>query len=284
MRTIYSFAAAFVISLFTTVVNAQVQSIADAPFKNASYTSLYKMLEDGKPVVMAIGDAHAQSSERLLASGTLQKLVREHGANYGDAISSKDIRVVFVNVQVMANESDNNLPAGLQFIHMTEGDEVLNGRGWQELYSVTGTRLFLVTPDRLVRPLHGATAEEIYAEISFFNTKLRPAATPDVRLLDATVSNGNKAQIRVQNFSTVPVHHIQISVLKEGQEISQVTYNTAIASLDDAVIPLSLPEGLDGSFTVIAKADGDTNPLNNRWTGALRNVSDAAMFAGTFGK
>lgn len=285
MRTIFSLATAFVISLFTISVNAQVQWIADAEFEGTPYASLYKMLEDGKPVVMALGDAHAQSSERLLLSGALQNLAKEHGAShFGDVVSSKDLRVIFVNVQVMSDESEKNLPAGLQFINMTEGDKALDGHGWQELYSVAGTHLFLVTPDHLVRPLHGATSEELYKEVAFFNSKLRPSATPDVRLLDATVSNGNKAQIRVQNFSTLPVQNIRVSVLKDGQEISQVTYNAAIASLEDAVIPVSLPEGAEAGLTIIAKAEGDTNPMNNRWTAALRNVSDAAMFAGTFGK
>ncbi len=285
MRTTFSLAIAFVISLFTISVNAQVQCIADAEFKGAPYASLYKMLGDGKPVVLALGDAHAQSSERLLASGALQNLAKQHGASrFGDPVSSKDLRVIFVNVQVMANEAAETLPGGLQFINMMEGDEALNAHGWQELYTIAGTHLFLITPDHLVRPLHGTTADELYKEVSFFNTKIRPTATPDVRLLDATVSNGNKAQIRIQNFSTTPVQNIQVVVMKDGQSVAQATYNVSVVALEDAVIPITLPEGSEAGLTIIAKADGDTNPMNNRWTGALRNVSDAAMFAGTFGK
>ncbi len=285
MRTIFSLIIAFVTGLFTIAAQAQVQWIADAGFGSAPYASLYKMLEDGKPLVIAVGDINSQTSERLLGSGALQKLTAEHDAGaYGQRFSAKDLHIAFVNVQVMDQEAEADLPKGIQFIHMNEGDDALNGAGWQGLYSIAGTHLFLITSDHLVRPLHGSSADEISREVFFFNSRIRPTATPDVRLLDATLGAGRVAQIRVQNFSTSPLKEVQISVLKDGQPVAEAIYSAPIASLEDAVITLDLPEGDEAGFTIVAKTAGDTNQMNNRWTGALRASSDMAMIAGTIGK
>lgn len=282
MRGIFSLLTALVFSLQST--HAQVQCIADASFSNSQCGSLYDMLADGRPVIMAIGNIHTQSSERLLGSGLLQKLAVDHGVKFGDQFSSKELRVAFVNVQVLSEETTPSV-SGLQLLSMNENDETLDKAGWNELYSIYATRLVLVTPDHLVRPLVGKTAEEVYDEVRLWSSKIHPERTPDVRLLDATVSsNGKEAAIRVQNFSTSKLHGLSILVLKDEKEIAHADYNDDINALEDALIPVRLPEGAGARLTVIAKVDGDTNELNNSWVGELRTAVDASMIAGTFMK
>lgn len=277
----------FSIALFTTTVaDAQVQWIDNASFTNTRYTSLYDMLEDGKPVVIAIGNVHSQSSEQLLAASTLQKLNQDHGdGTFGGRFSSKDLKVAFVNVQVLEAEQNEQLPGGLQFINFHEGDETFNKAGWDAMYSISATRLFLITPDRLVRPLTGKQVDEIYAEVKFYNSKLRPSSQPDIRLLEANMAaNGKAAVVRVQNFSTKPVHCLEVNVLKDGQVISTAVYTNGISTLEDAVVSVPIMEAEGANLSIIAKAEGDTDPLNNRWAGALRSSVDASMVAGDFAK
>src|SRR5690349_16993263 len=106
MRAIYNcLLPVFVICLFATSVRSQVQWIANAPFEHTSFASLYNMIEDNKPVVIAIGNMRTQASEELLGSGTLQKLTREHDASeHSDKLSSKDLRVAFIDIQVFSED------------------------------------------------------------------------------------------------------------------------------------------------------------------------------------
>jgi hypothetical protein len=274
----------FAIAFGLCQAGAQVQWIADAPLPGAQCASLYKMLEDGKPIVIAIGNMHSQASERLLNSELLQKLALEHGSVYGDRFSTKDLHVAFVDVQIMPDESVTK-KGGLQFIHLAEDNEVLNKAGWNDMYSIYGTRLYIVTPDHLVRPLKSKTADEAYAEARLYTSRIRPTAAQDIRLLDAVAEGNSKtADIRVQNFSTNTAHGVEVIVLKNGREVARGAYDKPIAPLEDAMIAVSIPEGIRTELTIIAKADGDTNETNNRWMGTLRSTVDAPMIAGTYPK
>lgn len=272
MRLISSFLFAVALGLAPIAAGAQLQCITNASFSQSAYASLYDMMADGNPVVIAVGNVHSQSSEQLLASGVIQDLTHRHDVDgSGNQFSSKDLRVAFIDVQVMASEANGHLAKGIRVIQMNEEDPALNGAGWEAVYSINNTGLFLVTPDHLVRKLSGKTADEVYAEVKLYNNKIRPSVTPDIRLLDATTgAAGEVAQIRVQNFSTTPAKKIAISVLKDGQEIANTVYEGAIASLEDAVIPVTLPSIAGNNLTIIAKIDGDANQTNNRWTGPLR--------------
>jgi hypothetical protein len=284
MRVLINACVALYIScfFFATNAGAQVQWIANAGFKDVRYTSLYDMLQDGNPIVFAVGNAHSQSSEQLLSSNTLQKLSAEHSdGQFGGRFSTKDLKVAFINVQVMENEGNEATSKELQYINFQEGDEMFSTPGWDALYSITNTNLFLVTPDRLVRPLVGKTADELYAEIKFYNTKRKPASTPDARLLSASM-NGKAAMVRVQNFSSAPMDCIEVSVLKNGQPIATTFYHNTIASLEDAVISVPITEAEGANLIIVAKAEGDTDQLNNRWAGALHSAVDASMIARSF--
>jgi hypothetical protein len=276
------------VSLFLLVdkAEAQVQWIANTSFTDVRYTSLYDMLQDGNPVIIAIGNVHSQSSEQLLASQTLQKLSAEHSdGQFGGRFSTKDLKVAFINVQVMEQEAAEQMPKGLQFIHFNEGDETFNSAGWDALYSITSTKLFLITPDHLVRPLVGKTADDIYTEVKYYHSKLKPGSTPDVRLLEASMSGSGKAAlVRVQNFSSAPMDCIEVNVVKDGAVIARSFYHNKIASLEDAVIsvPVAVAEG--EKLSIVAKVEGDADQLNNRWAGALHSAVDASMIAGSFSK
>jgi hypothetical protein len=241
------------------------------------------MVDDGKPVVIAIGNLHTQSSEQLLSAGLLQSLADEHGADgYGKPYSSKDLRVAFIDVQVFDGEAGNKCRKDFPVIRLDENEDVLRSAGWDRLYSINETRLFWVSPDHLLHPFKGNSAEALYAEVSSWNTRLRPTEDPDLRLLDAVVSAPEQAEIRVQNFSKIPMQGIEILVMKDGQELTRTKYNACIASLEDALIPVMIPGGTNARLTIVAKAAGDTNDLNNRWSGALRN--DDVIIAGSFGR
>jgi hypothetical protein len=279
MRAIFTLLTLFVAGLST--LQAQVQWIANVAFqKGAPYLSLYDMVDDGKPVIIALGNVHTQASERLLSSGLLQALADEHAADgYGKPYSTKDVRVAFIDVQVF---DDNATTKGqdIPVMQVAENDEFLNGAGWNKLYSIKETKLFWVTPDHLVHPFKGNTADELYAEVRSWNTRVRPTESPDLRLIDAVAAAPDKAEIRVQNFSKKPMHGIEIVVLKDGQEVAKTEYNASIASLEDALIPVEIPGGSNAHLTVVARTAGDVDDLNNRWFGTLRN--EDAFIAGSF--
>lgn len=280
MRSIFSLLTLFIVGLSS--LHAQVQWIANVSFpKNAAYSSLYDMVDDGKPVVIALGDMHTQASERLIGSGLLQTLIGEHGTDgYSKPYSSKDLRVAFIDVQVFEGNTTDKAVDNLPVMHVTENEEFLNSAGWNKLYSIKETKLFWVTPDHLVHPFKGTTAEELYAEVRSWNTKVRPTEAADLRLIDAVAAAPDKAEIRVQNFSKAPVHGIQIIVMKDGQEVAKTDYRGSIASLEDVLIPVEIPGGSNAHLTIVARTAGDVDDLNNRWFGSLRN--EDAMIAGSF--
>lgn len=283
MRSILSLLTLFLAG-FTTL-SAQVQWIGNMSFKDAPYASLYDMVSDGKPVVIAIGSLHTQSSERLLSSGLLQNLMDEHAADgYGKPYSSKDVRVAFMDVKVLDENSDDESESisELPVIRVDENDKVLSSAGWKKYYSIRETKLFWVTPDHLVHPFSGNTTEELYAEMRAWNTRTRPTEDPDLRLIDAVAAAPDKAEIRVQNFSKIPIKGVQILVMKDGQEVGKAQYDAPIASLEDALISVAIPGGSNAHLTIVARAAGDTNDLNNRWLGKLRNEDE--MIAGSFGQ
>ncbi|MBS1616792.1 MAG: hypothetical protein JST06_11820 [Bacteroidetes bacterium] len=252
-----------------TPVSAQLRWIADAPFQGATYPSLYKTIADDKPLILAVGSFNSQSAQLLLSSGVLQDLAANHGTGPDAApYSQRDLHIAFVDVRVFPDKEDYS-KAGLPVIPFNEEDPTLSSPGWNTLYSILGTHLYLVTPDQLVRPLKGQTAADIYAEVQAWSSKIQPDAHPDLRMLDAEMED-QTAQVRVQNFSTGSIQGVDLLVLKGGQQIARVHYAKPIPALEDALIQVPLPQGYNTRLTIVAKAQGDLNPYNNTWSGLLR--------------
>ncbi len=250
-------------------VSAQLRWIADAPFENNTYHSLYTSISDNKPMILAVGSFSTQSAQYLLSTGVLQELAANHGTGPDAApYSQRDLHIAFVDVRVFPGKEDYS-KAGLPVIAMNESDATLSKPGWNELYSLLGTHLFLVTPDRLVRPLNGQTAADIYAEVQAWSSKLQPGTNPDLRMLDAEMED-QTAEVRVQNFSTSPIQGVDLQVMKAGNLIATVHYSNPIPALEDALIQVPLPQGYNTRLTIIAQAKGDSNPDNNTWSGLLR--------------
>src|SRR5690606_36187331 len=139
--------------------------------------SLYEMIGDGKPAILAVGTLWSQPAQNLLAEGALQDLAKNHGAGpFAAPYSKRDLNVAFIDVRVFPGEAaEANIPV----VSLDEDDTIFRRPGWEGLYSILGTGLYLVTPDRLVRPLKGRSAAEIYAEVLAWSSKVKPGPTPD---------------------------------------------------------------------------------------------------------
>ena len=251
-RRLYLLLTALMLTALTPL-RAQLRWIADSPLPGTSSGSLYQMLADNQPVVLAVGTLGSESAQQMLDGGALQDLAANHGTGTEAApYSMRDLHVAFVNVRVFSGTEPK--PHGLPVVSVDEEDPLLSKPGWNGLYEMAATRLFLVTPDRLVRPIKNGSAAEIYAQVQAWSSKLKPGTSPDLRLLDAAME-GNEAHVRVQNFSTGVIHHVQLFVIKDGQKIAQARYDQEIPSLEDALIPVPLPQGYNTRLTIIAKAD-----------------------------
>lgn len=256
---------------------AQLRWIADASLPGTSYGSLYKMISDDRPLILAVGTVNSESAQSLLSAGALQDLAANYGAGaFAAPWSRRELNVLFVDVRVFNGARAS--AAGVPAISVGESSALLNEPGWDGLYSILGTRLYLVTPDRLVRPLKARDAAGIYAEMQSWATKLKPGTSPDLRLLDAEM-DGTQAKVRVQNFSTASIPSVDLFVVKDGQKIASVHYDKSIAALEDAVIEVPLPHGYNTRLTIIASASGDCNDLNNRWSGLLRESGNTYVAA-----
>jgi hypothetical protein len=88
----------------------------------------------------------------------------------------------------------------------------------------------------------------------------------------------------VQNFSTVSIQGVEVVVLKDGQQIAEAKYDGSIGSLEDALIAVELPGGVNTNLTIVAKAAGDVNDLNNRWSGAPRTIGSGSSIAAEFSR
>ncbi len=260
-------------------LHAQLRWIADAPLPGSTHSTLYQMLADGKPIVLAVGTLSSESAQNLLANGALQDLATNHGADaFAAPYSAHDIHVLFMDVRVFA-EKAQDLKVGLPVVSIDEENPLFSKPGWNSLYSILGTHLYLITPDRLVRPLKSQSAADIYAEMQAWSSKIKPTSNPDLRLLDAEM-DGHDATVRVQNFSTHTIDYVELQVLKAGKEIARVQYKQHIPSLEDALISVPLPHGYNTRLTIIAKAPGDANEFNNRWSGLLRDNTSPSVAAG----
>ncbi len=263
--------------------NAQenVRWISNALFTAPANSSVYGLCADDKPTIIALGNIRSQAAEHLFETGALQKLAREHGVS-GDNYSMRDIHIAFVNITVFPGDEVAGSHLGIPVYNLPESSEVLDGEGWSGLYRLDAPRLYMLTPDHLIFPLSGGSADELYGEARAHCTRLRPGDAPDIRLLSVQrASDAGDVQIQVQNFSRMPLTRFAISLHDgAGKDLITKDYSLNISSLDAATVLLPLPpEALTGTISVMAIVADDVNPGNNVWTGSLKALQ-APVVAG----
>ena len=250
-----------------------VQWIANASLNIPARTSLYDLTRDDKPVILAVGNVHSQATEALLETGALQKLTREH-ALPRSLTSIGDLRVTFLNITVFPGDEVAEIFAGMPAFNIPESADALNTESWSGLYSINDTRLFVLTPDHLIFPLPGGTADDLYDAALSHVSRLHPTTAPDVRLLTVRRDgdgDGQAALVSIQNFSTTPLAELRIALRDaEGIELSAKSFVLHLAPLEGATLSLPLEQNTRlNNVQVVAEVANDANPSNNIWTGSL---------------
>ncbi|XZF13938.1 hypothetical protein ACTHGU_19340 [Chitinophagaceae bacterium MMS25-I14] len=272
------------LSCFSRNAMAQVPEnscIRDFAWRNAdgSEQTVYKTLDKGKMILLVSGCRGTKATESLISSLTLQKINQEHGLKFQPDVqpfSTNDVQVILynnqpslaggslltcVNFPITDNVADNDLPA-----------------------AYTEPYLLLITPDRLIHsiPTGNENAVSLYKTVSRYKTQYAPSASPDVRLLRCVTqpvyNNHFSAKLYFQNFSTLPLRAVKVTLYADDQVIAVKTWTGNLGSLEDAGTEISgvIPGKAHIKLTVATA--GESYTLNNTWealNGKAYDIADA---------
>jgi hypothetical protein len=188
--------------------------------------------------------------------------------------------VAFLNVQVFPGEPSPTLHEGVPVYNIAESEELMSRPGWNEIYSIRTTGLFVVTTDHLVYRLEVTTADEVYETVRKLCNKLQPLDEQDARLLDVRQDEqAGGLRLSVQNYSRQPMQALHVSVRRGADVIASADFRGSAAPLEARTIPVPLND-ISGMIEVTVTVAGDMNPLNNSWSGQLLPDGSQSVAAG----
>ena len=228
---------------------------------------LYQYLDQGTSVVLVFGQPASDACQDLLRSLCLQRLHERHGLHSTDALSSRELQVLFLQTGPAAQSPALPFPV----IRLEDESTLFASDSWEPIRSqlrLYDAELCLITPDRLAHPMPlYADAADLYNQYQAYTSKLKPGRKPDLRLIacQAPPVAGSKLQLElwIQNFSLEPVQRAEISIWQGNELLATHTWSGHLEKLETGAALLDVSPRSDAPLRLTASVPGDCFLANN---------------------